>query len=64
MKFDCNVKIVDMIMGSGKTTSAIADGMGSGKKAFSESRIVIELMENCIEAGFKEKAAHLLLNRK
>lgn len=23
MNFDCNVKIVDMIMGSGKTTSAI-----------------------------------------
>ena len=46
----------------GKTTAAIADGMGSGKKAFSESRIVIELMENCIEAGFKEKAALDLVN--
>ncbi len=46
----------------GKTTAAIADGMGSGKKAFAESRIVIELMENCIEAGFKEKAALDLVN--
>jgi stage II sporulation protein E len=46
----------------GKTTAAIADGMGSGKKAFAESRMVIELMENCIEAGFKEKAALDLVN--
>ena len=46
----------------GKTTAAIADGMGSGKEAFAESRVVIELMENCIEAGFKEKAALDLVN--
>lgn len=46
----------------GKTTAAIADGMGNGKEAFAESRMVIELMENCIEAGFKEKAALDLVN--
>ena len=41
----------------GKAIAAIADGMGSGKRAFLESRMVIELMENCIDAGFEEKAA-------
>lgn len=46
----------------GKMTAAIADGMGSGKKAFSESRMVIELMESCIEAGFNEQAALDLVN--
>lgn len=46
----------------GKTTAAIADGMGSGKRAFIESRMVIELMENCIDAGFDEHAALDLIN--
>lgn len=39
----------------GKAIAAIADGMGSGKRAYIESRMVIELMENCIDAGFDEK---------
>lgn len=46
----------------GKTIAAIADGMGSGKRAFLESRMVIELMENCIDAGFEERAALDLIN--
>ena len=46
----------------GKAIAAIADGMGSGKRAFLESRMVIELMENCIDAGFEEKAALDLIN--
>ncbi len=46
----------------GKATAAIADGMGSGKRAFVESRMVIELMENCIDAGFEEHAALDLIN--
>lgn len=46
----------------GKTIAAIADGMGSGKRAFIESRMVIELMENCIDAGFETKAALDLIN--
>lgn len=41
----------------GKVVAAIADGCGSGKRAFIESRMVIELMENCIDAGFEEKTA-------
>ena len=46
----------------GKAIAAIADGMGSGKRAFLESRMVIELMENCINAGFEVKAALDLIN--
>ncbi len=46
----------------GKAIAAIADGMGSGKRAFIESRMVIELMENCIDAGFEERAALDLIN--
>ena len=46
----------------GKVVAAIADGCGSGKRAFAESRMVIELMENCIEAGFEEKTAIDLIN--
>ena len=46
----------------GKVIAAIADGMGVGKRAFVESRMVIELIENCIEAGFNEKAALELVN--
>lgn len=46
----------------GKSIAAIADGMGSGKRAFLESRMVIELMENCVDAGFEAKAALDLIN--
>ncbi len=46
----------------GKTIVALADGMGSGRRAFIESRMVIELMENCIDAGFEERAALDLIN--
>ena len=48
----------------GKMVAAIADGCGSGKRAFAESRMVIELMENCIEAGFEEKTAIDLINSR
>lgn len=46
----------------GKMVAAIADGCGSGRRAFVESRMVIELMENCIDAGFEEKTAINLIN--
>lgn len=46
----------------GKAVAAIADGCGSGKRAFIESRMVIELMENCIDAGFEEKTAIDFIN--
>lgn len=46
----------------GKVVAAIADGCGSGKRAFIESRMVIELMENCIDAGFEERTAIDFIN--
>ncbi|MGN0329441.1 MAG: SpoIIE family protein phosphatase [Lachnospira sp.] len=46
----------------GKMVAAIADGCGSGQRAYIESRMVIELMENCIDAGFEEKTAIDLIN--
>lgn len=46
----------------GKVVAAIADGCGSGKTAFIESRMVIELMENCIDAGFEERTAIDFIN--
>lgn len=49
-------------LGCGKMVAAIADGCGSGKRAFAESRMVIELMESCIEAGFEERTAIDLIN--
>lgn len=45
-----------------KVVAAIADGCGSGKRAFIESRMVIELMENCIDAGFEERTAIDFIN--
>ena len=46
----------------GKVVAAIADGCGSGKRAFIESRMVIELMENCIDAGFEDRTAIDFIN--
>ena len=46
----------------GKVVAAIADGCGSGKRAFIESRMVIGLMENCIDAGFEERTAIDFIN--
>lgn len=46
----------------GKVIGAIADGMGSGRRACVESGMVIELMEHCLSAGFDEKAALELVN--
>ena len=46
----------------GKVVAAIADGCGSGKRAFIESRMVIELLENCIDAGFEERTAIDFIN--
>lgn len=46
----------------GRDIITIADGMGAGKTAFCESETVIELMEQCLEAGFDEKVAIGLVN--
>lgn len=46
----------------GETLVALSDGMGSGQKAFEESRTVIELLEQMAEAGFSEMSALKLIN--
>lgn len=46
----------------GETLVALSDGMGSGKRAFEESRTVIELLEQMAEAGFSEMSALKLIN--
>ena len=38
-----------------KLAVALSDGMGSGEKACRESTMVIELLEELLEAGFPEK---------
>lgn len=40
----------------------LSDGMGSGEQACRESERVIELLEQFLEAGFKEEAAMKLIN--
>ena len=39
----------------GRQGVALSDGMGSGEKACRESTLVIELLEELLEAGFPEK---------
>lgn len=46
----------------GKLTMLLSDGMGSGKKANEDSRIVIELAEKLLEAGFRPEMAVQMLN--
>lgn len=47
----------------GKKILALADGMGSGKKACMESKCMIELLEELLEAGFHAKAASAMVNQ-
>ena len=46
----------------GRQCMALSDGMGSGKKACEESTLVIELLEELLEAGFPEKLAVQMIN--
>lgn len=46
----------------GRQSAALSDGMGSGVRACRESTIVIELLEELLEAGFPEKAAIQMIN--
>ena len=41
---------------------ALSDGMGSGEKACRESTLVVELLEELLEAGFPEKTAIQMIN--
>lgn len=48
---------------AGKRTVAIlSDGMGSGEKACRESAMVVELLEDLLEAGFLKETAIQMLN--
>ncbi len=40
----------------------LSDGMGTGEKAFRESGMIIELLEEFLEAGFREEPAIRLIN--
>lgn len=46
----------------GKQVVALSDGMGSGEKACRESTLVVELLEELLEAGFPEKTAIQMIN--
>ena len=41
----------------GKKGVALSDGMGSGEEAFKESTMVVEMLEELLEAGFPVKMA-------
>ena len=41
----------------GKKGVALSDGMGSGEEAFQESSMVVELLEELLNAGFPVKTA-------
>ena len=40
----------------------LSDGMGSGETACRESTLVVELLEELLEAGFPEKTAIQMIN--
>lgn len=46
----------------GRQSAALSDGMGSGERACAESTLVIELLEELLEAGFPEKTAIQMIN--
>jgi stage II sporulation protein E len=47
---------------TGEVMIALSDGMGTGKEAGEESEIVMSLLEQMIEAGFKAETAIKLIN--
>ena len=46
----------------GRQCIALSDGMGAGEEACRESTLVIELLEELLEAGFPEKLALQMIN--
>lgn len=51
-----------MELDSGQTLVSVSDGMGHGKKAYRESEMVMELLEEMMKGGFSEEAAVRLIN--
>lgn len=50
-------------LANGKKVVALSDGMGSGEKAYLESKRMIELLEELLEAGFTTRAAVAMVNQ-
>ena len=46
----------------GKQGVILSDGMGAGKKAFEESSVVVEVLEELLDAGFPKETALQMLN--
>ena len=51
-----------MRLSGGKVIMTITDGMGSGLSAYKESEKVIELIEQLVQAGFREDMALRIVN--
>lgn len=51
-----------LALDSGQTLLGISDGMGSGVQAYKDSEMVLELLENLMESGFREETALKLIN--
>lgn len=49
-------------MPGGKQSVTLSDGMGAGECAFKESAMVVELLEELLEAGFPKETAIQMLN--
>lgn len=49
-------------LSGGKKGVALSDGMGSGEEAFQESTMVVEMLEELLEAGFPVKTAIQMMN--
>lgn len=47
---------------SGEAVMILSDGMGTGERANEESELVIDLLEQFLEAGFSEQSAIKLIN--
>ena len=49
-------------LGGGKQGVILSDGMGAGEKAFRESAMVVEVLEELLDAGFPKETALQMLN--
>ena len=51
-----------MELPAGRQAVALSDGMGSGEEAFRESAMVVEMLEELLEAGFPVETAIRMMN--
>lgn len=50
------------LLPDGRMMLCLSDGMGSGRRAFLESRMVVDFMEDLMDAGFSAERAIYMLN--